>query len=63
MKCKLAEKAFYMAIKAKILDENDKRLAEAIRFYGYENLTPKAKIVLAQIIVETEKAIKEDKNG
>ena len=52
-----------MAIKAKILDENDKRFAEAIRLYGYENLTPKAKIVLAQIIVETEKAIKEDKNG
>ncbi len=52
-----------MAVKAKILSEEDKQLKEIIRFYGYENLTPKAKIVLAQIIVETEKAIKEDKNG
>lgn len=63
MKCKLADKVFYMAVKSGILNEEEKGLKETVRFYGYENITPKAKITLAQMIAEIEKGIKENKNG
>jgi hypothetical protein len=63
MKCKLADKAFYMAKKMKILDDNDITMKEIIRSYGYENISPKAKIVLANLIIAVEEAIKGKENG
>ena len=50
-----------MAVKEKILTENETKMKEVVRFYGYENLSVKAKFTLARIIFETELAIKQGK--
>ncbi len=63
MKCKLADKAFYMAIEKKILSKDDNELKELIRFYAYEKLDAREKFTLALMISEIEKAIKGNKNG
>ncbi len=52
-----------MAMKANILTEDEILVREVVREYGYPNLTPKAKLTLVYLIVETEKTIKENENG
>ncbi len=63
MKCKLADKAFFMAVENNILTKEENAVKETIKNYAEAELSPKAKITLTYLILEIEKGIKEDKNG